>query len=170
MRIVAVHGNKLTRKGELTKENRLRLDRAREVFREKKCDFVIVLGGRTRDRFKCESEKAAEYLERFSIPVIKETKSLSSYENVKFLKEIVGNKAEKIFVILVKPKTWKVKFLYRKFFPEVYSRISFIQSREGFPLVETLQEFFFMPYQVFDSCNERFPAIIFQRFFRNGHR
>lgn len=105
MLIVFVHGKKLLNNGELNPEFIYRLEKARQLFEDKKVDRIIIGGGKTRSHFPAECEKGYEYLIKKGVPGVKLERMdevYSTYEEVVKLREY-ANKHKNItkYILLV---------------------------------------------------------------------
>ena len=169
-KIVIVHGQKLGDEGELKDGFVKRLDKSVEVLVENKCDFILVSGGRTRERFPSEAEVGADYLrKKYFIEVVEERQSLTTVDNVVCASKLIGQNPEFIYAISSRSKLPRLRFLYEKLYPEIYDKIDFVSSGEDSPIIEPLKEFLHLAYNRFDLHEESSAVRFLRKTLRNGH-
>jgi len=101
MRVLIIHGIKLTRKGSLARRYKNRLIKGLELAALSGFDRIVISGGRTRRRFPSEAEAGLDFLREkmkdgggrlIDIEnIILEERSVSTVQNILFTKEALGH-------------------------------------------------------------------------------
>ena len=167
-RIAIVHGQKFGRDGKLRDGFIKRLDKAYELFAEKKCDAILVSGGKTREKYASESEIGGNYLMEFpGVCPIEENQSLTTVENVICVSKIIWQNTEMVYAISSKKRLPRLKFLYESLCPEIREKIQFVNSEEKTSVLEFCKEFLNLAYNRIDLRENFFAARLFRKIFRN---
>lgn len=102
---VIIHGAGLLPDGRVSKLLSDRLDKAIEVYRKDPSPPIMIpSGGKGNDEVVSEAEAMARYLIEKGIPaeqIIKEDRSTTTYENLKFSKEIIDAREGSKYTVLV---------------------------------------------------------------------
>lgn len=169
-RVLVVHGEKPLSSGKIHPNFIERLKVALKLVKKEKFDFVIITGGKTRRKFTSEAEMGKKWLSgrignlllehgaRTTIQNIEDTKGLIEREKIK-----IG----KIVLIASKKRIPRVKFLYRRIWPEIYPKVKFVGAKDFYPLVYWFVEWASYPLDVFD-IKEKFILKITAKIFRNA--
>lgn len=108
-------------------------------------DLIIVAGGKTRPEFPAEAEVAKKYLcDHVTVPVLVEVESVTSAENIRFAEREfnwIEAELEKLYVIARESAMPRIKFLYRRFWPDVARKaVEYVGITEGHFLWERMLE------------------------------
>ncbi len=170
-RIIIVHGEKSKPSGEIHPAFIERLDKAIEISKQVSPDFIVITGGQTRKISPSEAQTGYDYLkDKIKIPILIEKESRTTIENIKFTKKLLADsrfEINKLYVITSQKRIFRIKFLYRRLWPEIYEEIKFIPAKDFYPIL-------FYPYEALClllnllDLNERFLLPFGKKFFRNG--
>lgn len=167
--IIIVHGEKPLRSGKIDPTFARRLEKALDLTRKTPIDTILVTGGKTRKGFPIEAETGALFLTpKTSLPIIKESRSKNTGENILYAKALLSNKKyDKLIVITSKRRIKRVKYLYSRLFQESYSKIEFVGTKDYYPFYFSALELLYLFIDVFDPKGTTL-EYIGRRLFRNG--
>ena len=115
--VFVILGNKLKKNSKISNILKSRLDKCIEKYKKK--DIIIVCGGNTSNQKHTEAYVMKKYLIKGNIPeksILKESKSISTKENIKFLSTIISKeKFSKFSIISSKTHIPKVKNIINNF-------------------------------------------------------
>jgi len=158
MNLIIVHGEKSTSGGRMHPAFKSRLDACISIIKEKPVELIIITGGQTRKNVPTEAKLGFEYLKnKFNTPILLEEKARTTSENIRYSKVLVGHKSlEKIIVISSKKRMFRLKYLYWRLWPEVYSKIRFIKTKDFYSIFFYPLEFFYLIFAIIDPREKLF--------------
>jgi uncharacterized SAM-binding protein YcdF (DUF218 family) len=129
-----------------------------------------VTGGKIRKNAPTEADMGKNYLKnKIRIPTILEKRAKTTIENIKYVKELInkrGRRIEKLAVITSKKRIFKIKYLYKRLWPELKGKIEFHGAKDFYPAIFSLWERISLISNAID-INEKFVHRITKRFFRS---
>ncbi len=168
--VVIIHGEKPKPSGSIHPAFLERLKKVIELSQKSPLDLIVVTGGKTRKGVESEAAIGCRYLKsRIQVPILKEDQSRTTIENINFTKKLLSSKIiffKEIFVITSGKRIFRIKFLYRKLWPEEYGKMKFIPTKDFYPSFFYLYEALSLFLDMFD-IKERFLLGATKRFFRN---
>lgn len=140
-------------------------------------DAIIISGGLTRKDCPSEASFGEQYLKKQittqSIPIFKEEESHTTIENIKFTKNLIEkipefdlNKIEQITIVTTPGRLPRLKYLYKKLWPETQSKTEFVVASYPQNFLLPFTEFLYLIYSVFD-IHEKSLARFTKRILRN---
>ena len=168
--IAIIHGERPLRDGRQHPDYIKRLNKLVELIREgEPIRAVFITGGSTRINALPEADFGKEYLrKKINIPIIVEDKSRTTIENIKYVKEMVNSgPLSKAYVITSKKRMPRLKFLYKRLWPDLYYKTTFVSSPDKLPSYFYFTEVLCTVYSIFD-LNEKFIPKFGKIIFRNG--
>lgn len=114
--VYVIPGKKLNKQSKISLDLKKRLDFC--IKKYKKGDFIIVSGGNIAKTKHTEAYMMKKYLiENGNIPdffILKENKSLSTKENIKYVKRLLKNNSNKPFKSVLNKKNSQIVFISQK--------------------------------------------------------
>ena len=175
IKIIIVHGEKTHRTGKIHEAYIERLNKALGLTQKIKPDLIVLTGGRTREIAKSEAELGKEYLEgkgkgKIKTPLLLESRSRTTIENIRFTKKILEKnkiKAGEFFIITSQKRISRIKYLYKKIWPDIYKNSKFIGARDFYPFWFSTYEWLSLLLDTFD-IKERFLLAFTKKMYRNN--
>lgn len=139
-----------------------RLEKSISIIKEGHIDLVVVSGGSTRKNHISEAEFGANYIEKAiskhnSITILKEDKSHTTIENVKFTKILLDKSLsfntrdiEQITLVTTTGRLPRLRYIYKKLWPEIQGRTNYIIAPYSQDRILPILEFLYLIYTKFD--------------------
>lgn len=169
MKILITHGRKLKMSGEIHEEYIARLDLTVEVCQKNNLDKVILLGAQTRKNTVSEARAGYEYIKnRIKVPIILDEDTRSCSEQVRAVKKMVnGANVHEVYAVMGKTSMARLKYLYKKLWPEMYIKIKFISAEDFYPSFFYIIEKIYFIFALIDPHEKVFVRFT-KKIFRNG--
>lgn len=170
--LIILHGHKLNRDGTLSPLMLERIDVLNDLIKIHSDASVFICGGQTRKRFSSESRVIFNYIKNNggfldNRNVLFEENSKTTTQSIRNIQKIVSNDIpSEIFVITSIESALRFKFLYRKLWPKIMSRLIFVTRKRQVDLPLMLKEKIYLMYAHFDPENEMTQFLV--KFFRNA--
>lgn len=133
---------------------------------------VVITGGETRRGCQSEAASGAAFLaSRVSVPVLREEYARTTSENVRRVKSLMQARsvAPTAYLIMTsKTRLFRVRYLYRRLWPEGFLRAQFVGAKDGYPCWYTLLERLYFLYDLIDPRERTLPRLT-KKFFRNNN-
>lgn len=133
---------------------------------------VVVTGGETRRGCQSEAASGAAFLDsRVSVPVLREEHARTTSENVRRVKSLMQNRSvapTSYLVITSKTRLFRVRYLYRRLWPERFLHAQFIGAKDTYAFWYLFLERLYFLYNLIDP-RERTLARMTKKFFRNNN-
>ncbi|MFA6354118.1 MAG: YdcF family protein [Candidatus Paceibacterota bacterium] len=170
-RIIIVHGEKSKPSGEIHPAFIERLNKAIEISKQVSPDFIVIASGQTRKISPPEAQTGYDYLkDKIKTPILIEKESRTTIENIKFTKKLLTDgkiEINKLYVVTSRKRIFRIKFLYRRLWPEIYEEIEFIPTKDFYPILFYPYKALYLLLNLLD-IKERFLLPLGKKFFRNG--
>lgn len=170
-RIIIIHGEKSKPNGLIHPAFTERLNKTIEISKQVSPNFIVITGGQTRKISPPEAQTGYDYLkDKIKTQILIEKESRTTIENIKFTKKLLTDdeiEINKLYVVTSRKRIFRIKFLYRWLWPEIYEEIEFIPAKDFYPILFYPYEAFCLLLNLFD-INERFLLPLGKKFFRNG--
>ena len=133
MKIILVLGKTVLPTGELSSDLKLQVERATELLQADEDSSLVLTGGITRPGFCPEAEVALTLVpHELRSRVLLETVSLSTRQSVRSVKNMLcDTKIDSIVAISTSGHEKRTRFLFKKVWPEMVSRLSFESVRKN---------------------------------------
>lgn len=137
--IIIVHGEKPRRDGSMHPAFRERVKVAIEWSRQCQGQYIIVVtGGKTRKKAEPEAVSGAQLLGRtIHTPIFIEDRSRTTIENINFTRALLKNNGivtRHYIVVDSRKRMFRLKYLYRKLWPEICQAIQFVPAPDTYPI------------------------------------
>jgi len=168
MKILIIHGERPKRNQELHPAFEERLKLATILSGKNNYDLVVITGGKTKKKFRTEVEIGREFLEgKILTPFLLEECAVTSVENIKFTKKLLQNrKIDSADIITSETRIPRLKYLYKKLWPELYTKSQFYGAKDFYSPFFLLGEFIYYLYAHVD-IQEKYISRITKRLFKN---
>ncbi|MBI2065283.1 MAG: YdcF family protein [Candidatus Yanofskybacteria bacterium] len=168
-RFIIIHGEKPYKDCKPHREFLERLEMAIKLASEEVFDAIIVSGGCTRKNCPSEASFGGAFIQsRIDTPILLEEHSHTTVENILFTKELVRNyPLEKLLIVSSEKRLLRLKYLYRRLWPEAYNKIYFVGCRDSYGVYIYILEIIYLIYSIFD-VKEHFLPRLAKKFFRNA--
>jgi len=167
--IIIVHGQKPPRSGEMSPAFQKRLEKALNLLYVEKISFLVITGGQTKKNTLSEAEQGFHYInKRLAFPTILESESKTTYENVINTKKILKNISfDNLIIITSAERLKRIRYLYKKNWPEVYSKATFLGAgNTRLPMIMLLENLYLIIARL--DPQEKIFTPITKKLFRNG--
>jgi uncharacterized SAM-binding protein YcdF (DUF218 family) len=168
--LIIVHGEKSLHDGSMHRAFKERLDKAIDLINQGNYEELLITGGCTRANVISEAEMGKQYLQdKTNLPIYLEDKSHTTIENIIFTHQHAKGHCEQInhaVIITSNVRIPRVRYLYKKFWPELFPRITFIGTKGHYPPYYFLVELLYWIYDIFDP-KERYLSKYTKHIFRN---
>lgn len=168
MHIILVFGEKPLPSGQMHPELGLRLEKAMEIINKDGADLLVISGGQTRHNAPSEAEMGQAYLgNKISIPILLEKNARSTSENIRFTRKLLADRRiDRLTVITGHKRLWRVKYLCRGLWADLYSRTTFIGATDLHSFWYYGAELVYFFFAIVDPA-EKYAARLTKKIFRN---
>ena len=168
---IIVHGEKSLRNGDMHPAYKSRLNAVLNLIKYHTYDEILITGGYTRDGQVSEAEIGYKYLKpKTNLPIHLEKQAHTTIENVLFTHQHEQCKHEHIqsaVVITSSVRVPRVRYLYKKHWPQLYERVSFIGTQDHYFPLYFLLEYIYWMFDILDP-KERYVIKLAKCLFRNA--
>jgi len=170
MKVLVLNTKKLKKDCSLDFEYLARIKKTISFCKENKdIELIVISGGKTRANCNYECTYGQKVLENTTNISIKlENKSKTTSESILYTKQLLkGVELDQLFVVSNKKYLLRLKFMYKKLWPKMYQKTTFISAKNHSNLLINLLELVYLLYYFIDPYGTTVEKIT-KKLFRNS--